>query len=129
VSQTFTLDSTFLNLRPDDSVTPIKVGPRFWATVHKRTDLNDGRLVSMNRQAKDWPHWEMHPSGEEVLTLLSGELQVVLERTGRVRRVTMKAGESLIVPRGTWHRVIVKKPGNMLFITAGAGTQHRPLTP
>lgn len=128
MSKPFTLDKTFLNLRPDDSVGTIAVGPRFWATIGRRTDLDDGRLVSMNRQVGDWPHWEMHPAGDEVLLLLSGEVRVILEQRGRTRRVTMKAGQSLIVPKGAWHRAVVKKPGNMVFITPGAGTQHRPVS-
>ncbi len=128
MSKPFTLDRTFLNLRPDDSVVPIKVGPRFWSTIGKRSDLGDGRLVTMTRQKKDWPHWERHPAGDEILILLSGELQMVLESAGRTRRVTMKAGQSLVVPKGAWHRAVVKKPGNMVFITPGAGTEHRPLS-
>jgi mannose-6-phosphate isomerase-like protein (cupin superfamily) len=128
MSKPFTLDTTFLNLRPDDSVTTIKAGPRFWATIGRRTDLDDGRLVTVNRQARNWPHWERHPAGDEVLVLLSGELQIVLEHRGRTRRVTLKAGHSLIVPKGVWHRAVIRKPGNMLFITPGAGTEHRPLS-
>jgi mannose-6-phosphate isomerase-like protein (cupin superfamily) len=127
MNKPFTLDKTFLNLRPDDSVTTIKVGPRFWQTIKERADLDDGRMVTMNRQSKDWPHWEMHPAGDEVLILLSGELQIVLELAGRTRRAALRAGQTLIVPKGAWHRAIVKKPGNMVFITPGAGTQHRPL--
>jgi mannose-6-phosphate isomerase-like protein (cupin superfamily) len=128
VSKPFSLDRTFLNLRPDGSVTPIKVGPRFWATIHRRTDLDDGRLVTMSRQAEDWSHWERHPAGDEVLILLSGELQIVLESAGRTRRVAMRAGQSLVVPKGVWHRAVVKKTGNMVFITPGAGTEHRPVS-
>jgi hypothetical protein len=32
------------------------------------------------------------------------------------------------VPRNTWHRALVKKPGKLMFITPGAGTEHRPVT-
>ena len=129
MSRPFTLDKTFINLRPDDSARTIRVGPRFWATVSRGSDLGDGRLVSMNRQATDWPHWERHPAGEEILVLLSGELQIVLQAGRRSRRVRLKAGQSMVVPKGSWHRVIVRKPGDLLFITPGAGTEHRPLKP
>jgi hypothetical protein len=26
-----------------------------------------------------------------------------------------------------WHRAIIHEPGDMLFITRGEGTQHRPV--
>ena len=58
MSKAFTLDSTYVNLRPDDSATTLKIGPRFWTTVGKRTDLDDGRLMGTTPQKADWPHWE-----------------------------------------------------------------------
>jgi len=128
MSKAFTLDSTYVNLRPDDSATTLKIGPRFWATVEKRTDLNSGRLVGTTSQKKDWPIWERHPGGDEILVLLSGELELVLDTRGGTRKIRLKAGETFVVPRNTWHRALVKKPGKLMFITPGAGTEHRPVT-
>jgi mannose-6-phosphate isomerase-like protein (cupin superfamily) len=125
-TRSFTLDSSYVNLRPDDSATVLKIGPRFWANVHMRTDLNDGRLVGATRQTKDWPFWERHPAGEEILILLSGELRMVLQTRRGMQRVPLKAGQTLMVPRGLWHRAVVKKPGVLIFITPGGGTEHRP---
>jgi len=31
------------------------------------------------------------------------------------------------VPRAVWHRGLVRKPGKLMFITPGAGTDHRPV--
>ena len=28
---------------------------------------------------------------------------------------------------GVWHRAIVHEPGDALFVTAGLGTEHKPL--
>ena len=39
-----------------------------------------------------------------------------------------KSGQTLVIPTGIWHRGIVRLPGELLFITAGAGTEHRPVT-
>jgi quercetin dioxygenase-like cupin family protein len=78
-------------------------------------------------QAKDWDHWERHPAGEEILTLLSGELELVLDLPDGERRAVLTAGQTFVVPRGIWHRAIVRQPGELLFITAGAGTEHRPV--
>jgi mannose-6-phosphate isomerase-like protein (cupin superfamily) len=128
MSKAFTLDSTYVNLRPDDRATTLKIGPRFWANVEKRTDLNSGRLVGTTPQKADWPIWERHPGGDEILILLSGELEMVLETRTGTRRTRLKGGQAFVVPRNTWHRALVKKPGKLMFITPGAGTEHRPLT-
>jgi mannose-6-phosphate isomerase-like protein (cupin superfamily) len=128
MSKAFTLDSRYVNLRPDDSATTLKIGPRFWANVKKRTDLNSGRLVGTTPQKKDWPIWERHPAGDEILILLSGELEMVLETRTGPRKTRLKAGQTFVVPRNTWHRALVKKPGKLMFITPGAGTEHRPVT-
>jgi mannose-6-phosphate isomerase-like protein (cupin superfamily) len=128
MSKAFTLNSTYVNLRPDDSATTLKGGRRFWANIAKRTDLNDGRLLGTTSQKSDWPIWERHPGGDEILILLSGELELVLETRAGERRTKLKAGQSFVVPRGIWHRALVKKPGELLFITPGAGTEHRPVT-
>ena len=39
----------------------------------------------------------------------------------------LEPGQTFIVPKGVWHRGIVKKPGQLMFITPGAGTEHRPV--
>ena len=100
MSKAFTLDSTYVNLRSDDSATTLKIGPRFWATVEKRTDLDSGRLVGTTPQKKDWPMLEM-----------------VLETRAGTRKTRLKAGQTFVVPRNTWHRALVKKPGKLMFIT------------
>jgi mannose-6-phosphate isomerase-like protein (cupin superfamily) len=75
----------------------------------------------------DWRQYEMHPAGDEVVVLLSGAVTFVLEEAAGERRVALKPHQACVVPRGVWHRAIVDEPGAALFITRGAGTQHRPL--
>jgi quercetin dioxygenase-like cupin family protein len=70
----------------------------------------------------------MHPKGDEVVCLLSGSLDFVLEMGREERRVSLeKAGQFVLVPKGIWHTAKVAEPSRLLFITAGEGTQHRPL--
>ena len=128
MSKSFRLDTTYVNLGPDDSATAIKIGPRFWATIEKRTDLKRGRLLGTTRQKADWPIWERHPAGDEILILLSGEIDLVLESRAGERRTRLTAGRTFVVPRGTWHRAVVREPGDLMFITPGAGTEHRPVS-
>jgi quercetin dioxygenase-like cupin family protein len=127
MAKAFTLDGTYIHLKPDDSARAMEGGDRFWATIQERTDLEEGRLMGVTGQSKDWDHWERHPAGEEILTLLSGEMELVLDLEGGAQRTVLKAGETFIVPRGIWHRALVKEAGRLMFVTPGAGTEHRPI--
>ena len=40
--------------------------------------------------------------------------------------IALRAGATCIVPKGVWHHFVVREPGEMLGITFGRGTQHRP---
>jgi mannose-6-phosphate isomerase-like protein (cupin superfamily) len=123
----FSLDSTYIHLQPDESALAMEGGPAFWAGIADRRDLDHGRLMGSTEQSADWDHWERHPAGEEILVLMSGELELVLDTGGGEQRAVLKPGQTFIVPRGVWHRGIVKKPGKLMFITPGAGTEHRPV--
>jgi quercetin dioxygenase-like cupin family protein len=127
MTKAFTLDGTYIHLKPDDSARAMEGGDRFWATIQQRTDLDEGRLMGVTGQSADWDHWERHPAGEEILTLLSGEMELVLDMEGGEQRTVLKAGETFIVPRGTWHRGIVREAGRLMFVTPGRGTEHRPV--
>ncbi|MBE1528523.1 mannose-6-phosphate isomerase-like protein (cupin superfamily) [Sphingopyxis sp. OAS728] len=71
--------------------------------------------------------WEMHPDGDEVLTLLSGQFDIVLDEGGVERTIALAPGQGALVPRGVWHRMVIKVPGELLFLTPGDTTEHRPL--
>jgi mannose-6-phosphate isomerase-like protein (cupin superfamily) len=68
--------------------------------------------------------WEMHPDGDESLHLLSGAIDVV-QHESVSQTVELRPGGGCVIPRGAWHRQVVREPGDLLFITPGAGTQHR----
>lgn len=44
---------------------------------------------------------------------------------GRTDQVTIGAGEYAINPPGVWHTADIAGTATALFITAGAGTDHR----
>lgn len=127
-SVAFDLKSTYVHLADGPAAVAIPVGPDFWQRIGEREDLQRGRLVTRFQQSRDWDHWEMHPAGEEVLILLSGALDLILDEEGAHRTVSMRASDTFIVPRGTWHRGIVLGAGELMGITYGEGTQHRPIT-
>lgn len=78
--------------------------------------------VYMNRDTD----WEMHIDGDETLTLLSGRIQLVLEEEHGEKRITLTSGRSAVIPAGVWHRQIIESSGELLFMTFGDTTKHRP---
>jgi len=90
----------------------------------------DGLTIGAPLMTREPPHaGEMHPDGDELLFLLSGNITVVLEDEEPPRRVSLAPGQALIVPRGVWHRVLLAEPSQVLHITPGPGGEHRPLSP
>jgi mannose-6-phosphate isomerase-like protein (cupin superfamily) len=90
-------------------------------------DGTEGRLVSLFRFTEDWPGWEMHPAGDEVVVCLSGEMHLTQEfPDGRIEKVILKPGEYAINPPGVWHTADIPGEASALFVTAGVGTQNRP---
>ncbi len=126
-SPPFDLIGTYVHLEDGGAALPVAVGADFWPELMAGKRRYDGRLVMAFRITEDTSHWEMHPQGEELLYLLSGAVDVVLEEAAGERRVPLHKGTACLVPRGTWHRFEVRAPGELLFITAGEGTQHRPV--
>lgn len=86
----------------------------------------EGWNIGLATMKQSPPHGgEIHPDGDELLFLLSGEITVVLEEETE-RRVELRAGQSFIVPRGVWHRVLVRQPVQLLYMTPGPNSRHRP---
>ena len=123
---TFKLDSTYIHLADGPSALPIAVGDDFWARIGERADLDEGRLVMSFAMSGDWDHWEMHPNGDEVVYVVSGDVDFILDETDGERAVHLGDREGIVVPAGVWHRAEVHAPSEVLTITRGAGTEHRP---
>ncbi|WP_374584569.1 cupin domain-containing protein [Pseudoduganella sp.] len=125
----FRATETFLHLGPDGTSVPLEVDDAFWAKLTSGgfDHLGPGRLVSTYDFSADWTGWERHPAGEEVVVLLAGALDFVLESDGGQRTISLRQpGQFLLVPRGAWHTANVPRSATALFITPGEGTEHRP---
>jgi uncharacterized glyoxalase superfamily protein PhnB len=78
----------------------------------------------------DWPNWEIHPHGDELVCALHGDFDLVLDEPRGQRWVQLtRPGDFVIVPRGTWHTARVHAPSTALFITPGQGTMNRAVDP
>lgn len=90
------------------------------------SDGAEGRLVTMHRFSGNWDSWEMHPSGDEVVLCLSGQMTLHQQHAdGSVAIMTIGAGEYAVNPPGCWHTADIEGEATALFITAGLGTEHR----
>jgi mannose-6-phosphate isomerase-like protein (cupin superfamily) len=92
----------------------------------------DGFTVGVVQMDRPPPHrGELHPDGDELLYLVSGQAEVVLDdgtqdRTGTETRHALTAGQAFLVPRDTWHRLLFTAPVRLLHITPGPQSAHRP---
>ena len=89
-------------------------------------DGDEGRLVCVTPQEKTWSSWERHPAGDELVVLLSGRVDVIQDLPEGHHTVSLRAGRAMVNPKGVWHTNDVHEPGSALFVTPGAGTEHRP---
>ncbi len=90
------------------------------------SDGAEGRLVSLHTFTEPWDSWEVHPEGEELVVCVDGSMTLHQEVDGRLRAVTISAGEAVINPPGVWHTADVDGSTTVLFVTAGLGTETRP---
>jgi mannose-6-phosphate isomerase-like protein (cupin superfamily) len=120
---------TFVVIGPDQSATPVKVTPSIFEELDRRFDAFKGRLLVARWDfTADWPTWEIHPHGDEVVLLISGAAEMILDHGGEHRvTVLSQTGAFVVVPKGTWHTARISTPTSMLFITPGEGTENRPV--
>ena len=126
----------YLLLEADGEAVSLPGGGDFWdqlmsgnptdAGIRRLMDSKQGRLFSSLEMSSDWKHWEMHPAGDEVLVMLQGSVTFQFDE-GTTREIELTAGRVLIIPRGVWHTAKVRSASKMLAITAGRGTEHRPV--
>jgi mannose-6-phosphate isomerase-like protein (cupin superfamily) len=117
--------ATCVHLPDDPAATLLELTPDFWQELAARSDLHGGRLVSAYRFTEDWPSWERHPAGDELVFQLSGAMDFVVADGGGERTVSLRGRAALVVPRGAWHTARVLEPSEAIFVTRGAGTEHR----
>jgi mannose-6-phosphate isomerase-like protein (cupin superfamily) len=123
------LASTFVVLKPDQSAALVEVTSTVFQELDRRFGGFKGHvLVSAFNFDSDWPSWERHPAGDELVCLLSGQVTLVLDREGDEHTAELRTpGEFVLVPKGTWHTARTRVPSTMLFVTPGEGTQNKPV--
>ena len=91
----------------------------------------DGYVVGLTRSEPGSPPrhaGERHPDADEVLVLISGRIEVLLEeKEGDPTTYEVGPGEAFVVPKGLWHRLVALEPTQLLHITPGPHGEWRPL--
>ena len=124
------LKTTHLRLRPDSSIEKLPVDDTFWPRLigGELGDFHNEYLVTVSSFEADWPSWEKHPNGDEIVCLLSGGATLILEGADENTEVELReTGDFVFVPRGTWHTAKTSQATTMFFITAGEGTEIRQI--
>lgn len=103
-------------------------GAEFWnLPAEKFDEIGQSWLITEFEFTEDWQTWEMHPHGEEIVYLLSGAIDLTLDRDGDLQTVELRGKGLIIIPRNTWHTAKVLEPSKMLVITFGKDTQVKPV--
>ena len=78
--------------------------------------------------------WEIHPDGDEMLLVTKGELEIEMvtrpftgednvPKNSDTETAVLAGGELLIVPRGHWHRIILRKESELVVVTFGGNSK------
>ena len=122
--------ATLVHLRGDGQALPVAWTPDVFRRLVPR---GRDRVVGVKHGARPADfhadEWEIHPAGDELLYLLRGAIDVVLDGPAGARRFRLRGGRACLVPRGVWHRLLLRRPSDLLFITPARGTRHRPVRP
>lgn len=98
-----------------------------WRVINR---ASGERVMGMStpRMASDLhpDKWEMHPHGDEILYLLEGAIDVSLDAENGEELVPLRVGEGCLIASGIWHRLLLRAPSRLLFVTPAGGTRMRP---
>jgi mannose-6-phosphate isomerase-like protein (cupin superfamily) len=122
------LTADYLALGPAGRVERAAGGDEFWSLPPEEIEkFGESWLVTEFYFDEDWKTWEMHPHGEEIVYLLSGAIDLILERDGKRETLELREKGVTVVGRGVWHTAKVLRPANLLVVTHGRETQVRPV--
>jgi oxalate decarboxylase/phosphoglucose isomerase-like protein (cupin superfamily) len=133
----FDLFGSHLHLDARGDALLIKDSGEFWGALMSadlrrpeiaRVANEPGYLVAAFHMHEDTAHWERHPAGDEVICVMSGRVDFVLDEPQGERVIALQGRQSCVVPKGVWHRIVVREPSDVLFITFGLGTEHKSAT-
>jgi mannose-6-phosphate isomerase-like protein (cupin superfamily) len=121
---------TCLHVQDNDRIASIEATDAFCLDLAAGMypDLDRGRLMSAFTFTGAWETWERHPTGEELVMLLAGAVTLTLEEADGARSVHLTTpGSYVLIAPNTWHTAAADTESTLVFLTPGAGTEHRPV--
>ena len=121
------LSRTFVHLSNSGDLEQVELTPSFWRDSSSRA-LYDRLVGTFDFNSSEDLHsamQEMHPEADELIFVVSGAIDVILQEGDSEQVIPVVAGEAAIVPRGVWHRLVMRKPGKLLFVNSRTGMQSR----
>jgi mannose-6-phosphate isomerase-like protein (cupin superfamily) len=113
--------------------TAVHIRPSGHASVLQRhfkaqlPGLPEGHLLGVfqiaNRDDLHSDVWEMHPADDEVLLMLTGELGVEYCDGSCRGTSALESGRGMVMPRGVWHRLLLRHPGLLMVLSPSQGTR------
>ena len=124
----FDITKQFVVIDPVKNASPVDFTPDLFERLDTDFDgFKDCELISAFEFDTDWPTWEVHPHGDEIVMLLSGEVTFILDLDGKHESLQLtETGQYLFVPKGIWHTAKIAVPSKLLFITPGQDTKTKP---
>ena len=114
-----------VHLADDLAMRTCAVADGFWVD-RARAELATGRLLSVFTYVATWDYQERHPTGDELVFVLEGDVELLLDCGDGERAQRLARGGAGIVPAGSWHRLAVDARATLLFVTpVPALTEHR----
>ena len=115
-------------LNNDGEIKVFDGGDSFWNQSPEEFEkIGINWLITEFEFTEDWATWEMHPNGEEIVYLLSGAIDLILDKDGEQQTIELRGKGLVIIERGTWHTAKVSEPSKMLVITYGKDTEIKPV--
>jgi mannose-6-phosphate isomerase-like protein (cupin superfamily) len=120
--------TTYVVVAPDLGASGVDVTATIWQDLDRQfADFKGHLLVARFDFEADWPSWERHPAGDEIVVLVSGHADMILDLGGSQQLTTLaQPGSFVIVPKRIWHTARISVPTSMLFVTPGEGTENKP---
>ena len=124
------LKDMFVVLSPDKQATRVVRDPGLYERLDREFNQFKGHeLIALHEFQQDWPSWEIHPKGDEIVVLIAGTAIFVLEQENGTQQIELtQPGDYVVVPRNTWHTAHIAQYASLLFITPGEDTGNRSLT-
>lgn len=100
-------------------------GPAFESYIKTHCTDGPGRIMMVETSPVNWPIWERHTLGDEIVIVFSGSGEFIQEIEGNHQRIKVEQGQAIVNPSGVWHTADITEAITALYITPADGTEHR----